>query len=188
MTMNGNGTHAHFFNITHSGEPFICRGDCKCGAVQFYPNDTDKEIIKRAAELNRELGRKGGADMPEKRGEPKDARPPIPPKPANRWYMAKYYDDNKEQILRDLADLGDAEMRRRWGISQATWQTTRHGEPSGLVVRWGLVKAAPAGQDVADSGMAQNVPPLPPLPPFSDKWPEETQIEWLRAYRELIAR
>lgn len=194
--MNGNGAHAHFFTITRTDEFLISRGDCKCGAVRFYPNDTDKDIIKRAAELNRELGRRGGADMTDKR-EPKDARPPVPPKPPNRWYMAKYYDNNREQILRDLAELGESEMRRRWGISKATWQTTKHGEPAGLVVRWGLLNVAPAGDGVADSEMAQNVPKpdrprsdgaIPPLPPFNDNWPADVQVEWLTTYRQLIAR
>jgi len=67
--------------------------------------------------------------------------PPIPPRPSSRYHMKKYYDDNKEAILKDLGRLGEKEMRRRWGISQATWKcNSYYGETKGLAVRWGLVK------------------------------------------------
>ncbi len=194
--MSGNDGHAHFFTLTKTDEFLIYRGDCKCGAVRFYAGDTDKDILNRAAVLNRELGCRGGVDMP-KNGESKDPRPPIPPKPTHRWEMFNYYEENKAQILADLAELGEAEMRRRWEISQATWRTRRGGQLAGLAVRWRVLSATPAGNGVADSQIAQNVPmptrpgqdnAIPPFPPFNDNWPAEVQHEWLLTYRELIAR
>jgi hypothetical protein len=64
----------------------------------------------------------------------------VPQRPANQYEMRRYYDENKDAILADLAALGEVEMRRKWNISQATWKTTQRGTIVGLAVRWGLAK------------------------------------------------
>lgn len=75
----------------------------------------------------------------------KSALPPVPPRPENsRYGSRRYYDDNREAILKDRAALGEKAMCRRWGISQATWICKRKdGSLLGIAARWGI---SPAGK------------------------------------------
>ena len=67
-------------------------------------------------------------------------RPPVPPRPKYiRWDLktikaiTQYYKDNKDAILKDLAELGQKEMLKRWNIPGVTWR-----QPKGLAERWGI--------------------------------------------------
>jgi len=69
-------------------------------------------------------------------------RAPVPPKPAvggagsgnKNKQINLYYEANKATILKDLAELGEEEMRKRWDISGSTWR-----QDVGLAARWGIV-------------------------------------------------
>ncbi len=66
--------------------------------------------------------------------------PPVPQKPDQPYQIFHYYEENKEAILRDLEVLGLEEMRKRWGMSHATWKCRRKdGTFQGIAARWGLL-------------------------------------------------
>lgn len=80
-------------------------------------------------------------------------RPPVPPKPkgggpgagASNKAVSRYYQDNRDAILKDLAEMGEKAMLKRWNISTATWQAKgKKGQPKGLAVRFGVIPGAPA--------------------------------------------
>jgi len=204
--------HSHYWRLKKE-EPLISRGECECGAVRYFPNDTDKKILKRAEELNQKYGKEG--TVAEITSDKSSAiKSDIPLRPASRYKMKRYYDKNKDAILKDLEHLGLKEMCRRWGISQSTWCTTQKGKKVGLAVRWGVAlpetkqakretKASKSESHKSPSDTKVNkgdrlvslgifrvevASELPDFPPFDSSWSTLTQIEWLQTYRELARK
>ena len=141
--------HAHYWTLRRY-ERFIACGQCSCRAVRFFANDLDPAVAKRVEELNETLGKEGNMapnkDLPREERERvtqelTNDESAVPPKPSGAYRTGKYYDTNKEAILRDLEALGEEAMRKRWHISQATWFCRREdGTSSGIAARWGLVE------------------------------------------------
>ena len=105
----------------------------------------------------------------------------IPLKPPGIKGARQYYNTNKEAILKDLVELGEKAMRKRWGISLPTWRTSTKGVPKGLAIRWGVgittsVKAKTNTGNVKPI-VTKETSGLPPFPAFKDEWPMLTQIE-----------
>ena len=84
-------------------------------------------------------------------------------------------EQNKERILADMSALGFPKASQKWGLPKSTLH--------GLYKKW-LEHKAPAAPGPLATG--SNKPPLPALPPFSDSWPEATQVKWLEVYRSLL--
>lgn len=172
----------------------ISKAHCpECGTTKYVADLADApDVVQRVKFLNKQ--EQGGVVM----SKP-NTKSAIPPKPASRYEMKRYYEDNKEAILEDLAELGEKEMLRRWGISQATWLSSKKGSLIGIAVRWGIVSQEgtrpPNGMSQLPEGMEpceKQVPDaarvnkaFPAFPPFDASWPTEVQIEWIITYREL---
>jgi len=123
-------------------QPFtslVERGACYCGAVRFFPLSGATAAIDEAKIQNEKHGKEGHRDKMANRGGQTriDSLPPVPPRPdtsgMNHWHrnmaIKAYYEANREAILHDFDTLGELAMRKRWGISQATWGTGKetHG-------------------------------------------------------------
>lgn len=94
-----------------------------------------------------------------------------------------WYDEQKQEILTDLATIGSFETRKRWGVTHSTL--------NGLLKRWGeppQPKKARKSKEPAVSKKVQELLPIPmPLFPSFDKgWLPVVQGEWLRAYAEIV--
>lgn len=84
-------------------------------------------------------------------------------------------EQNKERILADITAFGRTMTSRKWGLPKTTL--------------WGLYNKSLEHKPRAAPGPAatnSKKPPLPALPPFSDSWPEATQVKWLEVYRSLL--
>ena len=205
-------THAHRWML-EKYEPYISKGACRCGAVRFFSDALDSDLVIRVGKLNREKAKEGDMAInidelhPETvkklglEGKLAEAKlPPVPPRPANRYKMKRYYDGNKADIIRDLDTLGEKAMKERWGISQATWLCKRKdGTTAGLAARWGLVasgrpakvKEKPAAAGKTLTGTTEKSTPapadgLPPFPGFNEGWTELVKCRWFDTYKELV--
>jgi len=115
-------------------------------------------------------------------------------KPANWPQMLlaqkkKWHDERKQEILTDLATIGSFATRRKWGLTHSTL--------GGLLKRWGeppLVRTRrgkPAPKETNGPVISKNVQellpiPMPIFPTFDKEWRPEVQIEWLKAYTEIV--
>ena len=91
------------------------------------------------------------------------------------------------QIAADMATMTTERVREKWGISSAT---IFQYQKAGLLPRKHKVVSqtattAPTVASVTPVVMATRSDGLPAFPAFDAGWPQETQIEWLRAYRDL---
>ncbi len=140
---------AHHWQLRNE-EHGITRQECSCGAVKFIVSDygylKEPEILKRITSLNETMGKGGDMTLHQETGDIQVEKPaatgqsPIPPKPKgekgnieSNKIVAKYYEDNKTAILKDLAELGKKEMLKRWNIQAGTWR-----QKKGLAERWGI--------------------------------------------------
>lgn len=56
---------------------------------------------------------------------------PIPPKTGKgKGKNRNYYEQNKPRILREVEELGEREVKRRWKMKHCVWTSLKH--------RWGL--------------------------------------------------
>lgn len=115
-------------------------------------------------------------------------------KPENWDKMAlkkkkKWFDENGQVILNDLAAIGNTETRKKWGIRTSTL--------IGLLRRWGEYHPArkggerPAPQETKEPTISRKVQellpiPMPFFPTFDKGWRQEVQIEWLKTYVEIV--
>lgn len=133
--------------------------------------------------------------------------PPVPPKPETTSHRAihGYYVENRDAILRDLAELGQKKTMERWGIkSGSSMHLIRHGwkgqKPKEKSVSKGEKTRSlqespktPSNTKVTKGDRyiylgtftVVAADGLPSLPEFDNSWPMLTQIEWLQTYREL---
>jgi hypothetical protein len=130
------------------------------------------------------LGRRGGAKggkvrmaklTPEQRSE-------LAKKAVNtRWNRVNnnkrhlYYEQHREEIVKDLLSLGVQAARTKWSIPPSTITY--------LAARW------LTNEQRAQLLMTEHPPGpikgngyLPVFPPFSDDWPESVQLKWLELY------
>lgn len=167
--------HLHYERIAYENGDLI--GRCKCGLVRKY----DPEGITPPVTI-----KEGNMD------KSNDNASTIPPRPASPYKMRQYYDDNKEAILRDLKELGEKGMLKRWGISQATWLCHRKdGRKQGVALRFGIIPTEePAALEPEKSPLSTNVDnsyhELPMFPAFNDTWGEKVQVKWFETYLTLL--
>jgi len=94
--------------------------------------------------------------------------------------MKRYYEQNKEDILQDIKEIGPRAARNKWQIPAGTF--------SGLKKCWKVVQAV----EQLPPGEAEPLKPaqhlLPPLPNFNDNWPESVQTKWLDIWMILITK
>ena len=128
--------------------------------------------------------------------------------------LHKYYINNGTAIVVDFEKLGEKPMLERWGISDSGWQTLRAtlmpdrfqkpdwrkgnkvvcvNKPKRIVPEGPSLKVVPVKETTPTAKLETDSPPivghvLPPFPIFGNDWPEGTQIEWIKAYRELVTR
>ena len=221
-SINGAGHHWRL----ESYEKYISRGTCDCGAVKFFSNDFSMESIVRAELLNKKH-EKGGKAMPvfksnqllekqeadstkEHQVASQSTMPPVPPKPEGKGNAVAYWQENKAEILADLARIGYNATMRRWKVSPSVLTKLRghtgmrsraKTEPKATkpVTKPPIPETEPPIPDKSNelsetSEKAESVkeesetPTLPELPAFDSAWPTLTQVEWLRTYRDLASR
>lgn len=113
------------------------------------------------------------------------APPPAPPpKPRGNVAISKYYEDNRQAIEADIANLGVDAAMERWQIGENMLYKLRQ--------RWGLkinIRKPAASHQPAPgltaAAPAKPLPGLPPFPAFCDTWQPDVQIRWLDAYMVL---
>ncbi|MDP2735070.1 MAG: hypothetical protein Q8P12_02580 [bacterium] len=116
----------------------------------------------------------------------------------------RFYLLHRDEILSDLATMGREKMRVKWQISDSGW----HGMKSrwrkqGIAIEDELTAPSWYGRKPEKKGGARTgsgpkaepkVPTrpanpgpsgLPPFPSFDSSWPMLTQIEWIKAYKEM---
>ena len=110
--------------------------------------------------------------------------PPVPPKPRGNISISKYYEDNRQAIEADIANLGVDAAMERWQIGENMLYKLRQ--------RWGLkinIRKPAASHQPAPgltaAAPAKPLPGLPPFPAFCDTWQPDVQIRWLDAYMVL---
>ena len=158
--------HAHYWKLEKSGEPFISRGECQCGAVRFFSNDgspvSGKEVLKRVEELNRTEGKKGNMVNAKALA------------PALRTVSDREAD--KEAMLADYYALSLVSFYQKWSLAPDTWQK--------LKKLWNVAakghRGGPGKKDAQKVGDS-----LPPFPVFNDNWPEAVMVTWLDTYKAL---
>lgn len=84
-----------------------------------------------------------------------------------QWAKHRYYEDHKDQILRDLHTLGRKPTKEKWKMPPSTLQT--------LLTRWGV--------DPLEERPSVANHPL--LPPWNDNWDKEVQVKWLDTYGKI---
>ena len=85
-----------------------------------------------------------------------------------------WYDSNREDILKDVRELGQAKACGKWLIPK--------GSLSRLLSRW--TEVTPENPVPVRTPTANVM--LPGLPAFSDSWPETVQIKWLETYLAIL--
>lgn len=191
--------HSHYFKC-NTYEYGIARGLCSCGVVRYFPSCIGQEYIERASVLNKQEEKRMGTST--------ECNGGIPPKPGlgsrNARRLMKYYDDNREAILRDLKTMGQTATVKKWGISPSGWVN--------ILKRWerqekGVLslkesgnsqsdrslspadKHAPASAEAKQPGPLGIMPGhLPELPSFDSQWPNEIKVKWFDAFTELARR
>uniref|UniRef100_A0A6M3IRS5 Uncharacterized protein n=1 Tax=viral metagenome TaxID=1070528 RepID=A0A6M3IRS5_9ZZZZ len=133
----------------------------------------------------------------------------VPPRPRRGKLGRKFYEDNKEAILRDYQDLTLKEfyakraiwagtwtaLKRAWGI-QGKYPKNAHRKPIAdkatdepKVTKVSKVTKVNKGNLVSlGTFTVEAASELPAFPAFNDNWPMLTQIEWLQTYRVLRER
>ena len=137
--------HAHKFEVDSKG-----RATCKCGEVREYigygkdatvkviqagdPNYRDRKPLleDRTDEIINELT--SGATKPAE-----NIQVNIPPRPSKRKDIWKYFDSNKDQILKDYEDLKLMEFYERWRLNSNVWLKIKK--------RWNFTGKAPRKQN-----------------------------------------
>jgi len=97
----------------------------------------------------------------------------------------RFFETNKEDILKDMSTLGRPETLTKWGIPQSSIIS--------LLRRWGyrpsspepVQRREPQGDHHESPGPAPVAGVLPPLPAFSDTWAPTVQLAWLCLWREI---
>lgn len=152
----------------------------RCGQQIIITPDHKEKIIKRGEIngvrtnihplANHSTGQEpGGGEAP--------PPPLVPPKPKKRKELARYYETNKEALLADYHSMLLRDFRLKWHLSTSYWGK--------LKLKWNVKGKHPRKSGNPMASVMVPVNALPPLPPFSDKWTEAVQVEWLRTYREL---
>jgi hypothetical protein len=128
--------------------------------------------------------------------------------------LHKYYIDNGPAIIADFDKLGEKPMLEKWGISDSGWRTLRVtlmpdrfqkpvwrksgktapvNKPKTIVpeeapLKPVIIKETPREKEpeVISSPIVGHA--LPPFPVFGNDWPESTQIEWIKTYKELASK
>jgi len=98
---------------------------------------------------------------------------------------SRFYEHNKEAIIKDILSMGKTPARKKWGIPKGTigrlinkWLTPEQKAsipPSPYV-------STEIASDEAESGDGR----LPAFPGFSNNWNPEVQVEWFKVYGKLI--
>ena len=186
-------SHSHHW---HLGEyvPFISQGTCHCGAVKYFANSFEKELVARANELNETQSKEGVMVN----NEVKEKQEPVSVAPAlikrrSKYRPRSHFEDNKEAILGDYRSLTIKEFFDKWHLNSNSWTKLKR--------EWGVkgkykrkapfdtkVTKVHKGNSVASMGVICDEvnKGLPPFPAFSDTWPMLVQIEWLLTYKELV--
>ena len=86
---------------------------------------------------------------------------------AHKVSSYRYHLDNREKILKDVADMGMVEARQKWAIPSTTFYRLLH--------RW-------YGTQPRRTVSKQ----LPPLPAYDSAWSDDLKIEWMRAYNLTV--
>jgi len=98
----------------------------------------------------------------------------------------KFYKENKEAIISDLAELGGPQTRKKWGIPSSTlaYLKKRWGMPvKGRGQKQTCEQAVPGKERVS-----LRKDGLPPFPAFSENWAPEVQAKWLEVYPGMARR
>ena len=90
--------------------------------------------------------------------------------------MKRYYEQNKEDILSDIKDIGAKKTRKKWQIPAGTF--------SGLQKRWIPLEEQKPPQERRQPTNNQ----LPQLPIWSDTWPVPVQEKWLDIWLYLATK
>lgn len=138
-------------------------------------------------------------------------------KPTQPVLLRQYYDRHHEEIIRDIESLGATAARDKWGFAWNGWnkflsrwdladklecaacggKAGRHKQgcrTGGGLERKRAAKLDETGRNLTKPDEKGNDPVsgravLPEFPKFDGMWSTETQIEWLRAYRDMaVAR
>jgi uncharacterized Zn finger protein (UPF0148 family) len=85
----------------------------------------------------------------------------------------KFIETNKDEILKDAAELGTRKTAKKWQLSTSTVYYLECRK-----------QAKPLPRPVKDREIPANFT-LPALPPWSDNWVAEVQVKWLSVYERL---
>jgi hypothetical protein len=95
---------------------------------------------------------------------------------TNKLGKHRYYENNRDAIIADIATIGKHAAMKKWDIPSGTI--------SYLMLRWRVGESPlPAG-----AGSSPKDGWLPPLPPFNESWTPEVQVRWLELYEAVLER
>ena len=106
---------------------------------------------------------------------------------ANIIAKSKFYEENRDAIIKDLLSMGKTPARKKWGIPKGTI--------GALISRWltpeqkAAIPPSPYITSITPSTDAESGDGrLPRFPEFSENWNPEVQVEWFRVYGKLVER
>jgi len=95
------------------------------------------------------------------------------------WDMKRYYEEHKDEILKDRQEIGDTETRKKWRIPSGSF--------TGLMNRWMIF--TPPDKPPPSSVLPEPTTfKLPILPEWSEDWPESIKSRWLDIWVILITK
>ena len=181
----------HNWGVLVQYERYVSRGQCDCGAVRFFANGIDKDILERAELLNSKKGKEG--EQPGKRvalalatnedniiieeeimvtEKATEERAAAPPKLKGYKAIRAYYEENKEAILADYHTMKLIDFFKRWSMSSGIWQQLKE--------RWeveGKQKAKIVVKPFRTEASVESV---------SIHEAEHEELIWLRGYRQCV--
>jgi len=133
-------------------------------------------FAKLSKEQKSELGKRA-VNTRWNRKRPMNQKGPKDTTRKDNMVRHRYYEQNKEAIVKDMLEIGRKRTREKWGIPQPTIVY--------LEARW-LTDQQRA--QVTDAGIPIGDGCLPMLPFFSNDWEPEVQVKWLEIYGKLYVK
>jgi hypothetical protein len=116
---------------------------------------------------------------------PKAKPAPKRPRPQNdAWQRHRHFSAHLAEIEADLRAIGPAETCRKWGMEQRWLERRFETLASRRLWRDGLAGERAAAEQAPDAP-ASTGPDGHTLPAWSETWPPEVKVAWLRAMGDI---